>query len=58
VAEGKMNSSDHILQMMSELARILVPLRHFDRLSVRGAQQIAQPFMRQEQTVPRRPSCP
>ena len=44
-----MNSSDCILQMMSELDRILTPLRHFDRLSGRGAQQIAQHFIRQEQ---------
>lgn len=44
-----MNSSDHILHMMSDIDRILAPLRDFDRLSGRGAQQIAQHFIRQEQ---------
>jgi hypothetical protein len=44
-----MNSQQHILQMMRHLDRILGPLRDFERLSGRGAQQIAQDFIRREQ---------
>ena len=44
-----MNSYEHILQMMRDLDRILAPLRDFERLSGRGAQQIAQDFIRLEQ---------